>query len=466
MYARWFDSAGKIAWPSVVKFLLLAIMLYALYFLKMNGNFPVILDQESLKRPAVPAMYAFQKFSIGVSYLFLATGSVLFASVLIPVRYTKPSDFFLLFYGLLVLIPFATLYPIRGAISPADFVLYFSVLGLPALMVYATAFFFYPIHFPKWIDLRTLIRLMALFCLISMALALRHAPVSASFDYFSVYVRRMEGRAIYLEGTLPAYLNMMTINGFAPFLAFIAAWQYRVRWFVFALACSAVYFYLIGIKSSLFYIFLAVALGYAVRVRKIYILSRILTAFLLIVFALALAQYWIFRDFWISDYFVERTFFVPPYIISGYFDFMRLPPDLLQPAWTLFEGIGEASSNIAFLVGKWLFPMATANNANTNTFIYKLAAGGIPLYAVTVLLVAGFYALLNNAYAASRSPLLIYVGVEYGILLTEQSATTALLSSGMGVIAMLCVFTRFVPDSSSEYTTGKGENNPPGHSCG
>ena len=54
------------------------------------------------------------------------------------------------------------------------------------------------------------------------------------------------------------------------------------------------------------------------------------------------------------------------------------------------------------------------------------------------------FAVLDGVYASKANPVLLYVGFAYAILLPEQAATTALLSSGVGALVALGVFSRSI----------------------
>ena len=73
-------------------------------------------------------------------------------------------------------------------------------------------------------------------------------------------------------------------------------------------------------------------------------------------------------------------------------------------------------------------------NANTNAFIYALGSGGTPLYLGIITLVCLILAILDLKYRKTNNPILIFTAFLYSILILEQSATTALVTSGLGII--------------------------------
>lgn len=382
----------------------------------------------------------FYMFPIDFDWFVSVAAALFLIGMLMPTRIMKPSDFFPFFYGLFVLLPCAVLYQIGGKIDSVDFVVRFVVLVLPVLAIHLTAFVAPPLRVGGQISQENLTGILVLLCSIGIAMAFVYAPSSAGFDMVSSYERRLEGRDIFVSGSPLAYLNAMVANGFAPCLAFLAGWRRRIHWFIFAFICVGVYYFVLGLKAPILYVFLAASFGYAVRVDRIRAVNRTIYMILLGIFAVSLLEYGLFEYSYIGDYFIRRVFCVPSHLVSGYFDLMMPSSGASWASWTPFNGVGNDAGNITFMVGARMFPLWKATNANTNTFVQQLAAGGILSYAATILLVAGVFALLDGVYASKRNPVLLYIGFGYGILLPEQTATTALVSSGIGLLIMLAVF--------------------------
>lgn len=384
----------------------------------------------------------YRLFPVDLPYLAAATAGVFFTCFLMPARIAKPSDFFALFYGLFVLFPYATLHPMGGPVEPAEFVLRFMVLAFPAVAVRVLAFSVPPLRLPGVISLQAMVWLLAAFCSIGLAVSLASAPGSAGFDLISSHERRLEGRDVFVGGTLMAYASTMTVNGFAPFLAFVAGWRHRAGLLAFALGCALSYYFLLGLKAPLLYALLAAAVGHAVRANRLHQVGGVVLGCLLGIFAVFMIEHVLFDYSYAGDYFIRRALSVPPHLITGYFDLIDSPPGMFWTPWTPSQGIGLDGGNITFIVGEWMFPMWGGTNANTNTFVQQLAAGGIPLYFATIMLVACVFSGLDSVFASKGNPVLLYVGFSYAILLPEQMATTALLSSGVGALVALGVFTR------------------------
>lgn len=376
----------------------------------------------------------YRAFPVDLSYVILLTATVSFLGVLMPTAIRRPSDFFIFLYGLFVLLPYATLYPIRNPVETLDFIVFFAVLVGPFLAVRVVSVAVPPLRVPRIITPNVLVLLLVLLCICGVILALSNPTASAGFDLVSAYERRIQGRDIY-SGTPMAYLNAAIVNGFAPFLAFFAGWQRRVGLLMLSLFCGLTFFYLLGLKAPLLYIVVALVIGYSARRGKVYTMVKTIYLLLLTAFIVFLFECLLFDYSFVGDYFIRRALSVPAWVSSAYFEFMT--SGTVTP-WHPLHGV-ELSKPITFLVGENFlgFP---GMNANTNAFVYQLVGSGVPMYLATILLVACVFALLDAAYAYRRNPALIYVGFSYAILLTEQAATTALVSSGIGMLVILTVF--------------------------
>jgi hypothetical protein len=377
----------------------------------------------------------FRDFPIDPAYLITAIAALLFAGILMPAHLRKPSDFFSALYGLFIVIPYATMYPIRAPVEPEHFTLYFLVLVFPLLAVRLVTASAPAGRVPALIKQQVIVWLVALLCIAGLLLAFANPPASASFDLENVYVRRLEGRDVFPAGSLSAYLNAAVVNGFAPFLAFIAGWRRKTVLLGLAIVSGIGFFYLLGLKAPLLFIVLAFIIGYAVRKRQVDAVLVVIYALALVAFLLFALEYWLFEFSLVGEYFIRRAFSVPPYFISAYFEFISAA---VATGWSPLEGVIAADS-ITFLVGESFLGMPGLN-ANTNTFMYQLASGGVPMYVLTVGLVAAVFAMLDSAHKCGNNAALMYLGFVYAILLTEQAATTALVTSGIGLLILLNVF--------------------------
>lgn len=370
-------------------------------------------------------------------HLLLLVVSVLVVGVLLPVEIRRPSDFFSLFHILLVVLPYAALFPIGGQVAAAQYWLNFATLLAPLLVLRVGAASTVGLRMPSPMSYGSLELAIVALCMLGTAYAFLHAPSSAGIDLGSAYDRRIEGREIFQAGTLAAYLNAAIVNGFAPTAAFLAGWRRRNWLLAVALASGAAFYYVIGLKAPIFYVGLAYLVGYAIRMGAVGRFVAVVLGLLWLALLAAFVEYVASGYSFVADYFLRRVFAVPSYLMAAYFEFMFQDP---FSGWRPEVGF-RAAEGITYFVGETYLGVPGAN-ANTNAFLYQLAGGGLPGYLVTTLLVSCVFAYLDAVHRASRNAGFVFLGFLYAILLVEQAATTALASSGIGGLILLVSLTR------------------------
>lgn len=370
-------------------------------------------------------------------HLALLVVSVVTAAMLMPLRIERPSDFLSLFFGLFVLVPFAALHSIYGPVRVAEYLLSFSVLVLPVVVVLLASRAVPALHLPALLTPLAVEAAIALICLGGVAYAVVHAPSSAGIDLGSSYERRIEGRAAFPAGELAAYVNAAIVNGLAPLAAFAGGlWRQRLMPAI-ALASGLAFFYVLGLKAPLFYIVLAWVIGVATRKGRVGLFPVVVFAVLWGALLVSYVEYSYDRYSVVSDYFLRRVFAVPPFVLANFFDF------LFQDAfsgWSALSG-RQTPLGITFFVGEWYLG-TKGTNANTNAFVYALASGGVPYYLFTTLVVAVVFSYLDAVFRSRNRPGMLFAGFLYAILLVEQAATTALLSSGVAAVIVLASLLR------------------------
>lgn len=378
----------------------------------------------------------YRLFDIDFQYLALVLGSIITLGLLMPTKIRKPSDFFFFLYVLFVLLPYITLFPIRNSVEPLEFISYFASLLFPLLCIRLITSVVSPLRVSGLITQDILLWLVIGSCVGVVSFSLLHSPGSASFTLTNSYERRIEGRDVFQAGTPIAYLNSTVVNGFAPFLAFIAAWS-RKNWLMgLSVTCGISYFYMLGLKAPIFFIFLAFIVGRAAYFDRVNAIIKMIYLLLFGVFLVFLIEYSLFGFSVVGDYFIRRAFTIPPYVMSAYFDFMSSSP---ASSWSIQRGASPIEP-IMYIIGED-FLGGSGSNANTNAFLNQLAAGGLITYLFTVLLVSILFSILDAAFLRKFSAIFLYLGFSYAILLTEQAATTALVSSGLGLLIILNIIT-------------------------
>ena len=367
-------------------------------------------------------------FSFG--YFFGLTITILFSTNLIAKSLEKPSDFFPFFYCILIIIPYGVLHEIAGPIKIDIFFLNMTVLFIPVILVkLATKNTLY-FKTPTLISISHLVGLIIACAILGTMYVAINAPVSSGFDILSSHLRRLEAREIFLGSSLGAYISSITLNGLLPLLAYHFGSRGRGFPLLIVLICGVIFYYTLGVKAHFLMIFVGYLLGRNVRLHRlgrIWIQMRWLIILIFLAFAI---EFLSIEYSFIADYLIRRLFSIPSFILSGYLDLIANPAN----NWEIWSGI-DSSRNVTYLVGELYFNDPDAN-ANTNTFVYQIAANGILSYILSIILVIIVLILIDSNYAVKNNHVFMYLGFIFSILLVEQNATTVLLSSGVGLLLL------------------------------
>lgn len=366
------------------------------------------------------------------AHLSLLVVSVLAAAMLMPVRVERPSDFLSFLFGLFVIVPYAALHSIHGPVRVVEYLLNFSVLVLPVVVVLLVSRVVPALRLPALLPPLAVEATIALICMGGVAYAVMHAPSSAGVNLDGSYERRIEGREAFPAGHLAAYVNAAVVNGLAPLAAFVGGLLRQRLMPAIALASSLAFFYVLGLKAPMFYVALAWLIGVAVRKGWVGRFPAVVFVMLWGTLFVSYVEYTYLGYSFVSDYFLRRVLAVPPFVLANFFDF------LFQDAfsdWSALSG-KDTPLGITFFVGEWYLG-AKGANANTNAFVYALASGGLPAYLFTVLVVVVVFSYLDAVFRSRNNPGMLFAGFLYAILLVEQAATTALVSSGVAAVIVL-----------------------------
>lgn len=377
------------------------------------------------------ASRGFEPLRFDAGYCISVVLSILLLSAVLPTSIRRPSDLFALVYGLFVPLSFAVLHPVPGPTPVVDYAMRFAILVLPLFVTFAAVAPVRGIHVKSVLPARTAEWLVLALCLVGVAAAYYHGPESAGFD-IDADERRLEGRDIFAAGSLLAYLIAMVTNGLLPFLSFIGG--LRRKWWLGALATglALVVFYIMGVKAQFIYIAMAYFVGRGLDRANPRFFHRFIFLAILAVFTVFCVERQ-FHEWTLSgEYIFRRGFAVPADVMSRYFDFIF---GNQHSMWSPLYGF-TFPDGLTFLIGDLYYGQTTAN-VNTNAYLLALTAGGIPAYAMTMALTAGVFALLDAGYRGSGNRAYFYIAFAYSILLVEQSATTALLTSGIGLLVLL-----------------------------
>lgn len=373
--------------------------------------------------------YGYGQISIDFESIIVLLIAVVFASFLIGKEYRKPSDYFLLLYGLIVMVP----YSIFHSIWKNDFGVGYGlvIISIPFFCIFSICGFDFKASRPSFISERLLTKIILLFSVMAFMALLLNRPATASFSLADSYVRRLEARDVYGSGTFYAYIASIVMNGVLPLLAFVGVMQRRFFFIFCGLLLYVGFFYIYGVKAPIVYMFFSGAFAYSLNKsgseNKFYNVIYYLLVSCLIV---SWIEFFLFDYSYLEDYIIRRIFYVGSFIVGAYFELIN------SNEFSWISGFATHDS-ISMYVGENVIGVP-GENANTNTFLYFLTQSGIPGYVFVICLVGFFLCLLNSLRAGNK--LFVLFSLLYSMLILEQSATTALLSSGIGLLSMFYYF--------------------------
>ena len=403
---------------SVKNFLIIAVLVVLLqlvYFVQISES---------------NAYLGYLPLKIDAFNIFVSTLMVSCIAFIVPMKIERPSDFFLLFYGIIVLLSCAVFSRATVTINQFGAIILFVMLLIPALVVKKFHIFKYKLKIVACFNPNILYYcLAAVIALAGVAAATR--GIDAGFDWDSMYERRLEGRVKIGEGNLIAYLIEMAVNGFAPFLGYVGALRNKFFFLIFSISFSIFAFWLLGVKAAFLMTSIFILMGFMARRKKLQLLPTVVYYGIIFICLLALSEYAIYGFSDIAETFVRRVFVVQG-VLQSYFYNLITNFNLNS----FLFGLDKSYGSVTFYIGsKYLGNPDT--NANTNAFLYSFAANGIFGYIGAVLFVGLFFSILDKFFYSFKSKDIFFVAAVYALLLTEQAYTTAMVSSGVAVLTFV-----------------------------
>ena len=402
-----------------VAFCLLGMMAYAVYGMQLQYT---------------NAYIGFQPLIAHVSRRIIILGLCVLLGLSLPTSPSKPSHFFLLLYGTFTILSYVLF---AGAAYEEGLLSYLAWLVLllaPYVAVYLLSRVNWTLLIRFELRRETVLVIAVGIVLAAVAVALINSRQSGGLTIADAYERRMVGRDIFQAGSFIAYLNVMSMNGINPFIAFLGGLLNRKALTLLAVFFAGVFFFSVGVKAPMAVVGLAYFVGLGVRSGRLGIFFEAVIAVTVLLFAVFLIEYADSGYSQVAEYFFRRIFVIPGFDVQHYMELMFKSGGQL---WSPWSGINSDLSP-TFLIGA-LFFGNVEGNVNTNAFIYALAAGGFPGYLSAIAFVVGLLKVFDALYAASSNAGYLYLGFLFSILVTEQSATTALVSSGVGLLFGLLV---------------------------
>ena len=411
-----------------------AVFLHLVYFVQISesnaylGYLPLKLDLISLIFSA------------------LMIGGVAF---IVPARVERPSDFFLLFYGMIVLLSCAVFSRVAATVNQSDAIILFVMLLIPALVVKKFHILKFKLKILGCLNANVLYYgLAAVIALAGLVAATR--GINTGFDWSSMYERRLEGREKIGQQNFIAYLLSMAVNGFAPFLGYIGALRQKILLLTCSILFAVFSFWLEGSKAPFLMTLIFIIMGAMTRRNKLQKLPIVISCGIIFICLLALGEYAIFGFSEIAETFVRRAFVVQGVLQSYFYDLITN-----YNFSSFLFGLDKSYGSVTFYVGsKYLGNSET--NANTNAFLYSFANSGIFAYVGAVLFVGLFFSILDNFFYSFKRQDVFFVAAVYAILITEQAYTTAMVSSGVAVLTFIVWLMRSERQTSRRLMTVSG----------
>lgn len=259
--------------------------------------------------------------------------------------------------------------------------------------------------------------------------------IGLSFDLIDSYERRLVAREQL--GGVSGYLFTMSLNGLSALLGFLATYNRRYIYSLFAFGFVILGFGFVGTKAPIIYTALMMVAGYRMSKKDenlLYFLVFVMTAIMFF----AVIEYLIFDFSLIADFYVRRSTLILAQLQMYYLDFIFASSDPEFDILLGFQGI----TPITFLIGG-IYLGDPEINANTVTFLSEFGRNGLFGYIVSLLFLVGVFVFLAHLYAVSKHKVWLAVALIYSLLLLEQNYATAFVSSGIGLCIFLLILFRY-----------------------
>jgi hypothetical protein len=369
-----------------------------------------------------------QSLGFSIDYILRIAIGFIVLWVVLPNQYEFPSDYLLFIYGLFTLAPFIVFGQVSGDVYQYYFI-GLMVISTPLIFVRILKRVKLKIKIIPLLSDRYVVYGLLIFALVSVAISFIFAPASSGFTLGDSYTRRLEGREAYIAGSFLAYAIGMTVNGITPYLAFTAGLGNRKLFLLYPVAIALIFFYLVGTKGPIAYVFLSFVIGSLSRLRSLDKIPLMFFVVMTSVFTISAVELLVNDYSLVAEFSFRRANVVPGQVVSHYLEMM-----FNSNYWSSVSGV-EYSRGATYLIGEIYY--TKESNVNTNAFVYSLAAGGFTGYIAITFLVALFYFVIDNVYSRTRNQAFIYIGFFYGLLIAEQAAPTALVSSGFALLTIL-----------------------------
>ena len=373
-------------------------------------------------------------FSFSLTRIIESWVVFIFLLLLLPSKFKKPSDFFMVMFFFGLIAPLSSLYGLTES-QPSHF--YAILLGYILVLVFRNGKrFCFPLFSEgQKIALLTLVLLLTIvtgWLVVSGATNFFNLSLTKVYEY-----RELSGNAINLGGM--AYLNTMAFKLGGPCLLAIALYR---KWYVLAVLVCLLQVFWFGAsshKAVLFYPTLVIFIWYFFeRNNNLYIIP---SALFLVVFCSLLA-YIYFDHKLAASLFIRRTFFVICQNMFDYFIYFQNEPMLLWSNSITSKYI-EYPYDLTppVLIGQWRGTGANVNNSFISMGFMHAGVAGIVLYGV---LVGFIFRIIDSLRGASLPNWLIVAALVAPVraMLFSTDLPTALLTHGLAFGCLLLIIAR------------------------
>ncbi len=367
-----------------------------------------------------------------ISYFYITFIFLAIMFLLAPREINIPSGIFVTIYTLFVMLPAVFLHSVSNILEEGVVILLFFnyvslvfiyMLILP-IRATLTKFDFSSISLKK--DSSFLGWMFSFFIFVSFYIIYKKLGIDLSIDL--AHERRMNGREL-LSG-ISAYILSISLNGVAPYLAFMGFSQKKYYLFFVALFFVISGYGFIGTKAPVVFVFFLALVGFFYSGRRFSIPGLfIYSSLILCIFSVI--EFLIFDSYYLSDYIVRRVFSVVPQTQAYYIDYFLNH----APLSDLVLGRSGDETGIAYLIGERYSNDPLENN-NTNAFLFEMGRNGVFGYFLSLVIVAVFFAFMDVLFIKYKLTESIGLAVIYSLIIIEQSYSVALVSSGVLFVAM------------------------------
>jgi hypothetical protein len=362
-----------------------------------------------------------------VNFLYL-----ILISFFVPLSISKPSDSLLIFYFLVILSCLIFTQPLVNSDLLIK-TIYISFIVFPFFfMIFLSNFNFKFIPLAFNLSLKQFNFIIYFLLIISFGVLSNYGLKNGGFGFENLYERRIEGRI--LSGRFTGYLVGFVSNILLAYFSFNFGIKKQKLYLLISISIVLLAYYTLGMKSSIMTLLLFWFIGFSYN-KKINF-SIVLTIGILILVSLSLVEHYINGISLINLFTIRRIFVVQAEVTQFYFDLFLNYSSFKEKL--IGVNIPSNYSDLTYYIGeKYLGNQLT--NANTNTFIYFLTKFGILGYLACTITVSFLIKYFDQYYSVIRGSYLILSASVFSYLITEQSFTVTLVSSGLGIFSLLTI---------------------------